>query len=163
MRPLPAQGATNNKRLLTSSGAVLFKGRRDMEEVLVIGSWSNWTVRAMQRCRVDGGPGGCSGARRGGGLALAAARGPACFGLAAWPVTCVPAPRGLSPQDAQRMLWSEQRQQWECPLALQVRGACRQELGGGGGRWAHSASSRRGSVRCERARGGRRAQHAEAW
>ncbi|GBF98024.1 sucrose phosphatase [Raphidocelis subcapitata] len=37
-------GATNNKRLLTATGLITFKGRRDME-VLVMGDWSDWTVR----------------------------------------------------------------------------------------------------------------------
>lgn len=38
------QGATNNKRLFTATGLITFKGRRDME-VLVMGEWSDWTVR----------------------------------------------------------------------------------------------------------------------
>jgi hypothetical protein len=38
------QGATNNKRLFTGTGVIAFKGRRDME-VLVMGDWSDWTVR----------------------------------------------------------------------------------------------------------------------
>jgi hypothetical protein len=37
------QGATNNKRLLTGTGNISFKGRRELE-VLVIGDWSDWTV-----------------------------------------------------------------------------------------------------------------------
>ncbi|KIZ05253.1 hypothetical protein MNEG_2702 [Monoraphidium neglectum] len=68
-RPAPADpvardqaGATNNKRLFTGTGVIAFKGRRDME-VLVMGDWSDWT-------------------------------------------------------DAQRMLWNERTQQWECPMAL---------------------------------------------
>lgn len=35
-------GATNNKRLFTATGLVAFKGRRDVE-VLVMGDWSGWT------------------------------------------------------------------------------------------------------------------------
>lgn len=38
-----SQGATNNKRLMTGTGLITFKGRRDME-VLVMGDWSDWMV-----------------------------------------------------------------------------------------------------------------------
>lgn len=45
LRGRAPQGATNNKRLFTATGLITFKGRRDME-VLVMGEWSDWTVRA---------------------------------------------------------------------------------------------------------------------
>lgn len=45
--PPTPQGATNNKRLLTGTGLVTFRGRRDMD-VCVMGSWSDWTVRGCQ-------------------------------------------------------------------------------------------------------------------